>query len=116
MQQRARIAWVGLVLAVLIVGGLWLVDRMQADAEQRRLAQQHEDAMVFETAAAVTSIAIGGTNTARQQADDAALQATIGAQATQSVATLTAYRAYLDATVTAGQVSARATNTTLARR
>ena len=57
---------------------------------------------------------MGATNTVRQQTDGATLQATIGAQATQSLATLTAYRANLDATVTAVQVSGQATNTALA--
>jgi hypothetical protein len=116
MQQRARVAWAGLVLAVLIVGGLWLVDRTQTDAQQRRQVERQQSAVALETSAAATSDAIGATMIARQLADGATQQATSIAGAAQSLATLEASRTALAATVTAGQVSAQATNTALARR
>ncbi len=106
----------GFVLALIVVGTLGLVGFSQGDAEQRRQAEQHEYAVAFETSASATSDTVGATMVARQLADAATQQVLDEDRAAKSMATLEASRTALAATVTAGQVSARATNTALARR
>jgi DNA integrity scanning protein DisA with diadenylate cyclase activity len=104
------------LLVVVIVGGLWLVDRVQTDAQQRQQAKQYQQNLAAMTA---TTVAVATQDVYAQAtfvAYAATQQAPIDAQATQSLATLAAYRASLDATVSAGQVNAQATNTALARQ
>jgi len=59
------------------------------------------------TTTTVASNIVQAVRAATQQADAATALAGDQATATQAVATLAAYRANLEATVTAGQVSAR---------
>jgi len=68
------------------------------------------------TTTTVASNIVQAVRAATQQADAATALAGDQATATQAVATLQTYRANLDATVTAGQTSARATNTAIAQR
>ena len=114
--MRPRGIWAGVLVVVVIVGGLWLLNRIQVDAQQRYEAEQYQRglAMMTATTAAVATQDVYAQATFVVYA--ATQQAPIDAQATQSLQTLTAYRASLDATVAAGQVSAQATNTALARR
>ena len=113
--MRPRRVWAGVLLVVVIVGGLWLVDRLQADAQQRYEAEQYQRGLTMMTATTAAASTRDVYAQATRMADAATQQAPIDAQATQSLATLAAYRASLDATVAAGQDSARATNTALAR-
>lgn len=100
-----RIALMALVAVLLIAGALLNAGR---GTQQQNLAA----ATATTVAVATVQVAVGAT----RQAEAIVEQNQVEAQATQSAATLVAYRASLDATVTAGQVSARATNTALAQR
>lgn len=113
--RGSRMAWAGLLVALAIVAGLWLIARAQSDAQQRQAQEQQQNAAVMTATTVAVSTQIVNVQATRM-ADAATQQVPIDAQATESVATLTAYRASLDATVAAGQISAQATNTALARR
>jgi len=104
-----RLALMALVVAVVIAGALLNAGRDRGTTTQ----QQNIAAATSTTVALATRQVVAG---ATRQAEGAALQRQVDAQATQSVATLAAYRANLDATVTASQISARATNTAIAQR
>jgi len=116
MTQQRRVGSAALLLVVVIIGGLWLVDRREADTQPRRQAEQQQTYAAQMTATVVNSNIVQAVRAATQQADAATAVAGDQATATQAVATLQTYRANLDATVTAGQTSARATNTAIAQR
>jgi len=105
-----RVALMALVAAAVVLGGGALLN---AGRDRDNTLRQNIAAATATTVAVATLQVVAG---ATRQAEGAALQSQVNAQATQSVATLAAYRANLDATVTAGQVSARATNTAIAQR
>jgi hypothetical protein len=101
--MRPRHVWIGVLLVVVIVGGLRLLDHVQADAQEQQLTEQQQRNAAVSTQDVRASGAHGLCGHAAVPID---------AQATQSLATLTAYRASVDATVAAAcQISARATNT-----
>jgi len=106
----------GLVIAVLIVGGLWLADRSQADTQQRQLGEQHQRnlAALIATTIADSTVQIG--RVATQQADAAADLARDQATAEASSAQLAAQRSAIATSVAATQTSARSTNTAITSR
>jgi hypothetical protein len=103
MQRRTQS---GLLLVAAIVGGLWVVDRLQTGAQQQA---QHEYAVAYETAAVATSDTVGGTMIARQFADNATGVARDQATANRVVATN-------QASLTALAVGVHATSTAAAAR
>jgi hypothetical protein len=48
-----------LLLVAAIVGGLWVVDRLQASAQQQAKAAQQAYAVAYETSAAATTDTVG---------------------------------------------------------
>jgi cytoskeletal protein RodZ len=103
MQRRTQS---GLLLVVVIVGGLWVVDRFQTSAQQQA---QYEYAIAVETSTAAKSDAAGGTMIARQLAKGATTTVKQRATADSAVATL-------QASLTAIAVGVHATGTAAAAR
>ncbi|MDQ6670217.1 MAG: TraG/TraD/VirD4 family protein [Chloroflexota bacterium] len=116
MTRYGRGALVALLLAVAFVGVLWLVDRIQTETQQRNTEERQQQQLAVMTATTrafeATMLGVHATQIAAAVPE----QMTVEAEASRSVATLGAYRANLDATMTAVQVSAQATNTALAKR